>query len=200
MKIRAGQDGEFAALQEIERAAGQCFRDVGMAAIADDEPPGDRMLRGYARAGGLWVVDDEEDAGDRTGPVAYALTEPVDGCLHIEQISVHPSRSRRGIGRRLLDHLDRRAAADGLPALTLTTFADVPWNGPYYRRLGFRELPEETLPPGLRRIRRSEQEHGLDRWPRVCMRRETGGRAPSRQRGEREGGAGQERARLLPAE
>jgi hypothetical protein len=32
------------------------------------------------------------------------------------------------------------AQRHGLAALTLTTFTDVPWNMPYYERLGFRHL------------------------------------------------------------
>ena len=46
----------------------------------------------------------------------------VDGCLHVEQLSVDLGSARRGLGRTLLEHAARRAAADGLPALTLTTF------------------------------------------------------------------------------
>jgi ribosomal protein S18 acetylase RimI-like enzyme len=34
--------------------------------------------------------------------------------------------ARRGLGRTLLEHAARRAAADGRPALTLTTFEYVP--------------------------------------------------------------------------
>ncbi|MDI6412241.1 GNAT family N-acetyltransferase [Streptomyces albus] len=169
MRIRAGVPGDLGRLQEIERAAGCWFRDLGMDEIADDEPPSTASLREYAEAGGLWVVTD----GAEDAPVAYALTEPVDGCLHVEQISVHPGHARRGIGRALLAELADRAAADGLPALTLTTFTDVPWNAPYYARLGFRTLEEDALTPGLRRIREREAAAGLDRWPRVCMRRET---------------------------
>lgn len=58
--------------------------------------------------------------------------------------------------------------ASGVPAPTLTTFTDVP----YYRRCGFRTPAEDELGPGLREIRRQEAAHGLDRWPRVCMRRD----------------------------
>ncbi|MBO8184258.1 GNAT family N-acetyltransferase [Streptomyces spirodelae] len=170
MRIRAGTAREFGRLQAIERAAGRWFRDLGMDEIADDEPPSVQCLREYAEADGLWVVT--EAAG---GPaVAYALTEPVDGCLHIEQLSVHPDQARRGIGRSLLDHLADRAAAGRMPALTLTTFTDVPWNAPYYARLGFRTLDTRELSPGLREIRARESTAGLDRWPRVCMRREVG--------------------------
>jgi hypothetical protein len=55
--------------------------------------------------------------------------------------------------------------------VTLTTFADVPWNAPYYRRLGFADVPPGAQGPGLRRLRAHEAEVGLDRWPRVAMAR-----------------------------
>lgn len=93
----------------------------------------------------------------------------MDGALHIEQVSVHPGHARRGIGRALIEHL---AAGTDAPALTLTTFTEVPWNAPYYARCGFRPLAAGEVTPGLREIRRREAEHGLDRWPRLCMRRE----------------------------
>jgi hypothetical protein len=48
----------------------------------------------------------------------------------------------------------------------------VPWNGPYYARCGFVTLDDSDVTPGLRAIRRREAAHGLDRWPRVCMRRD----------------------------
>jgi hypothetical protein len=60
-----------------------------------------------------------------------------------------------------------------LPALTLSTFRNVAFNGPYYARLGFRELAELT--PGLVEIQREETAMGLDPAERVFMRRETEG-------------------------
>ncbi|HEV7934604.1 MAG TPA: GNAT family N-acetyltransferase [Actinomadura sp.] len=166
MRIRSASIEELPFLQDIERAAGQCFRGIGMPEIADDDPlPLDELAR-YQRAGLAWV------AVDGTGrPVAYLIAEPVDGDLHVEQVSVHPGSARRRVGRSLLDHLASRAAADGIPALTLTAFAQVPWNAPYYARCGFRRLERSALTPGLRAIREREAAHGLDRWPRVCMRR-----------------------------
>jgi GNAT superfamily N-acetyltransferase len=169
IRIRPARPDDLPLLQDLERAAGRCFRDIGMPEIADDEPlPIDELAR-YQRAGLAWVA--LRDEPDR--PVAYLLAEPVDGCLHVEQASVHPDSARRGVGRALLDHLADRAVGDGMRALTLTTFADVPWNAPYYeRRCGFERLREDELTPGLRAIRQREAEHGLDRWARVCMRRD----------------------------
>ncbi|WP_230534778.1 GNAT family N-acetyltransferase [Streptomyces griseomycini] len=124
-----------------------------------------RHLERHRRAGRCWVAADERDR-----PAGYLIAEPVDGALHVEQVSVHPRAARRGVGRALLAHAARCAREEGLTALTLTTFAEVPWNAPYYARLGFRTLAGPDLTPGLRRIRAEESGHGLDRWPRVCMR------------------------------
>ncbi|WP_420081834.1 GNAT family N-acetyltransferase [Streptomyces sp. JL4002] len=159
---------ELTALQDIERAAGLCFREVGMPEIADDEPPTTAELAAHRAAGLAWTAVDAADT-----PVAYLLAERVEeGSLHVEQVSVHPDHARRGIGRSLLEHLARYAVGEGAAALTLTTFAEVPWNAPYYTRCGFRLVEEHELTPGLRRIRAREAAHGLDRWPRVCMRRD----------------------------
>ncbi|MFI8276599.1 GNAT family N-acetyltransferase [Streptomyces sp. NPDC085929] len=166
MRIRAVHIDELPLLQAIERAAGECFRGIGMPEIADDEPlPLDELAR-YQRAGLAWVAVTEADA-----PLAYLIADRIDGNLHIEQVSVHPDGARRRIGRSLLEHLEARAAADSIPALTLTTFEDVPWNAPYYARCGFERVAEGELSPGLKDIRDREAEHGLDRWPRICMRR-----------------------------
>ncbi|MFJ8078609.1 GNAT family N-acetyltransferase [Streptomyces sp. NPDC096176] len=166
MRIRAVLLNELPALQDIERAAGQCFRDIGMPEIADDEPLSLSELARYQQTGLAWVAVDDADV-----PVAYLIADRVDGNLHVEQVSVHPDNARRGIGRLLLDHLAHSATGEGMPALTLTTFTDVPWNAAYYTRCGFQPMNDSDVPPGLRRIRENEAAHGLDRWPRTCMRR-----------------------------
>lgn len=167
MHIRAASVDDLSRLRDIERAAGRVFHDVGMPEIADDEPPSIAALDRYRAAGRAWVAVHPTDL-----PAAYLIAEPVDGNLHVEQVSVHPDSARRGVGRALLDHLAAEALAAGAPALTLTTFAQVPWNAPYYERCGFRTLAEAELTPGLRAVRDREAAHGLDRWPRVCQRRD----------------------------
>jgi ribosomal protein S18 acetylase RimI-like enzyme len=167
MRIRPAAVEELDVLRDIETAAGECFRDVGMPQIADDEPFPLGVLAGYQRAGRAWVAVDGTDR-----PIGYLLTDPVDGNVHVEQVSVHPDHARRGVGRSLLDHAAHRAAADGVRALTLTAFAEVPWNAPYYLRCGFRVVDESEWSPGLHAIREREAEHGLNRWPRVVMRRD----------------------------
>lgn len=166
---REARAADLAELVEIERAAGETFRLLGMDLVADDDPGSVEDLMPYAEERRAFVA---VDAGDR--PVAYLLLDIVDGNGHVEQASVHPAYARRGIGRQLFDLAARWAAARGLPALTLTTYVDVPWNGPYYRRLGFHYIPADEETSGLRRLRAREHAGGLDAWPRACMRREVG--------------------------
>lgn len=165
-RVRAAGVDDLPRLQDIERAAGGLFRAVGMDLVADDQPLPLDELRVFADVGRAWVAE-------REGAVAgYLLAAVVDGCAHVEQVSVDPSHARRRVGAALVEHLDGWARDRGLPALTLTTYLAVPWNGPYYEALGFRPLADDEVTPGLRELRRREAEHGLDRWPRGCLRRE----------------------------
>ncbi|WP_447040914.1 GNAT family N-acetyltransferase [Streptomyces sp. DSM 118878] len=176
IRIRPAATSDLPSLQDIERAAGEPFRALGMAAIADDEPPTVEELERFRAAGRAWVAVDVDDGGDDGSggtPIAYVISETLDSrSEHIEQVSVHPRAARRGVGRALIEHVAALARAQGRTALTLTTFTDVPWNAPYYARIGFRPLPEAELTPALRAIRAHEAELGLDQWPRLCMRRD----------------------------
>jgi GNAT superfamily N-acetyltransferase len=135
-----------------------------MDAVANDDLPTVEELRGYLQLGRGWVAVDDDDV-----PIGYLIADVVDNEAHIEQVSVSPSWSRRGIGRALIDRAALWAAGQRLTAITLTTFTDVAWNGPYYERLGFRYLPEERIGPELKAIRGQEASKGLDTWPRACM-------------------------------
>jgi GNAT superfamily N-acetyltransferase len=164
--IRPAAERDLPVLRDVERAAGEGFREIGMAPVADDDPPTIETLRGYVAAGRAWVTEE----GGRV--VAYLIADLVDGNVHVEQVSVHPDHAHHGHGRALLEHLARWSVDRGYRAMTLTTFTDVPWNGPYYVRCGFRRLDDDEVTPELRVLRAREAEHGLDRWPRACMRRD----------------------------
>ena len=86
-------------------------------------------------------------------------------------MSVEPGYQGQGLGRALINGVERWAAAEGLEAVTLTTFAEVPWNRLLHEHLGFRVLGEEELSPGLHTLRNDEAAHRLDPELRVCMRK-----------------------------
>nr|WP_187702042.1 GNAT family N-acetyltransferase [Dietzia sp. CQ4] len=154
-------------VQGIERSAGAPFAEIGMSVVAEDVPPSIDSLREFVQNGRAWVSTDGSDR-----PVAYLLADVIDTNAHLDQVSVHSDFMHRGIGTVLLNHMIRWARECSLPAVTLTTYTDVPWNGPYYERHGFRYLTENEETPGLKAIRAAEIAHGLDQWPRACMRRE----------------------------
>jgi GNAT superfamily N-acetyltransferase len=162
--IRTAGPDELEVLRSIEVEAGRLFADIGMASVADDPPLSVGELAAYQRQGRAWVY-----AEPGAEPVGYLLAGRVDVNAHIDQVSVHPSSARHGIGRRLIDHLCRWARDEGRPAVTLTTYAAVPWNAPYYRRCGFRIMDQDEMGPELVGLRRAEQARGLDTEPRVAM-------------------------------
>ena len=168
--VRPARAADLPRLADLERAAGERFRALGMAAVADDEPPAPAALQAYLDRGAAWVA-----AGPDDRPLGYLLLVEVDGVPHVEQVSVHPSAAGRGLGRALVEVAVEHARAGGADRVTLTTFADVPWNAPWYRRLGFAEVPPDEQGPGLRAVRAHEAATGLDRWPRVAMARSLAG-------------------------
>jgi GNAT superfamily N-acetyltransferase len=164
--IRAPRRDELEALVAIEREAGALFATVGMPEIAHDDPGSGAELEPFRGGGRAWVA---VDAVNR--PVAYPLSSVVDGCAHIEQVSVAPTHARRGLGAALVEHLAAVAAGEGSPAVTLTTFRDVPWNAPYYERLGFRVVAPADHGPELAALVAEEARRIPGDAPRVAMRR-----------------------------
>ncbi|WP_026871009.1 GNAT family N-acetyltransferase [Inquilinus limosus] len=165
-RIRPGRPDEVETVRAIEVAAASQFRGIGLPQIAAFEPAEREEVLLRAREGRLLVT---VDAADR--PVAFALFGEIDGTLHIEELDVHPDHARRGLGAALIDRIEAVARDQGVPELTLSTFRDVPWNAPYYSRLGFTPMRDEELGPGLAAIRDMIAARGIDIIPRLCMRR-----------------------------
>jgi GNAT superfamily N-acetyltransferase len=163
--IRAAAPADVPALADLEVRAGEPFRSIGLGAVADSPPPEPDGLLAHVHAGTAWVAELDGSV------VGYAIAGVVDGDGHIDQVSVLPEVQGRGIGRSLVQAVLDWSRREGHHAVTLTTFMDVPWNGPWYERLGFRFLHDEELGPQLQGIRRRERAAGLDLRPRAAMRR-----------------------------
>jgi len=165
--IRAPRADELETLRDIEWAAGTLFADIGMPEIAADEPAGVEVLAEYVHDGRAWVATDENDT-----PIGYAIVDVVDDLAHLEQLSVRPEHGRTGVGKALLDEVERWAEQQRREAVTLTTFEAVPWNAPYYAKHGFRTMRDEEIGPELTALRAHEAGQGLDPDARVCMRKD----------------------------
>ena len=166
--IRPADPGDVAAFQAIEVDAGERFRPLGFDAIADDDPPAASELLDHIATGRAWAATVDGQV------VGYATASIVDGEGHLDQVSVAVGAAGHGVGRRLIDHVLAWSAQLGHHAVTLTTFRDVPFNGPYYARLGFVEIPDAALGPELAAIRAHERAT-IEVAPRIAMRRISGG-------------------------
>jgi GNAT superfamily N-acetyltransferase len=162
--IRAARESELPLISALEKSGDQLFRAAGLDRIADAPAPEPDAYRPALEDGRLLVAVDERDA-----PHGFIRLEMLDGGPHVEQVSVHPDYAGRGIGASLLAAAEQVARARGHRRMTLTTFRDVPWNGPYYTRLGWSALPAADLPPELAAARQHERDLGLDEWPRQAM-------------------------------
>jgi GNAT superfamily N-acetyltransferase len=125
-EIRPARIGDLVRLPEIERRSDILFDELGIGPLP---PPGSVT----ELASALVVLV----AGD---PVqGFARIEALAGAAHLEQLAVDPSAMRQGTGRALL-----RAACDwaqdGYDEITLVTYRDIPWNGPFYASEGFVEI------------------------------------------------------------
>ncbi len=167
--IRAATAADSAVLREIEVDAGARFATVGLADVAAHDPFSTAELEAYAAAGRSWVATDDTGA-----VVGYAVADVLDGCGHLEQVSVRPDAQGAGVGRALVDAVLAWARAARYPAVTLTTFTDVEWNAPLYAHLGFGALAPGEIGPELAARVDEETRHGLDPERRVCMRRAVG--------------------------
>lgn len=165
-EIRVARQGDIPALLAADRAASELFRPTGlipgMSAIPESVPVD--VLSRSIENGLVLVVADQE------GPVGFALCQVRPPVLYLDQISVDPAHGRRGIGRALMIALFPLAESRGADAVILSTFRDVPWNGPFYASLGFKEIPRRRMTDWMFEIEAMQAEE-LDVTKRCFMRR-----------------------------
>ena len=156
--VRPAREDDLVRLADIERAADEMFATIGIEGL----PPAPSTDE-YAGAAAVLV------AGDPA--VGFARLELKAGEAYLDQLSVHPSAMRQGIGTALLEAAVTWATEHGHDSIFLATFRDVAWNAPFYARHGFVETVATT--PGMREVEEHERALRMDRFgPRVLMRRD----------------------------
>jgi GNAT superfamily N-acetyltransferase len=156
---------ELAVLARIERAAAELFSGwVAPDGTAYTVPL--PVLEEAQRAGRLFVATDERDQ-----PIGFAVVMLLDGEPHLEELDVLPEHGKQGHGSGLIEAVCAWAKAAGYASVTLSTYSHVPFNAPFYRRRGFRDVAEQERTPALNRLREIERRKGLQLGQRVLMRR-----------------------------
>ena len=143
MIVRTGESDDTPALQVIEKKARAVYASLPGFEFVATSPPiaADRLISGTT-----FVAEVSKSL------VGFALVQPMDGTLYLANISVLPEASNRGVGARLLERVIAYARARHATAVTLTTFRVPPWTGPWFRRHGFKTMPESEVGAGLQAI------------------------------------------------
>ena len=173
VRIRPAEPQDIAALEEIELAADRLL--VERFRAQDWPPPATAAER--AAHDGYVLVAEVVDSRRAAHPARSALTVvgfvhvlQIDGDGHLEQLSVHPDHGRRGIGRQLVHAALDESVRRGNQRITLRTYAEVPWNAPFYATCGFAVSTPDT--PFLESLVSIEHALGLDAYgTRVQMTR-----------------------------
>ncbi|MGF6149177.1 GNAT family N-acetyltransferase [Pseudomonas fluorescens] len=166
ISLRRAQFNDASALPAVERSAAALFRnDPELAWLADAPVTSfEQHLRAIESAQ-VWVAEMANGS-----IVGFLSAHTADTELHIQEISVCSGFQGQGLGRRLLQTALEYARQNGLTALTLTTFRELPWNEPFYQRLGFETLAFSDLDQRLQAVLEAEITHGLPGARRCAMR------------------------------
>jgi len=166
ISIREAAAADIQAMRAAEQRAGEIFRTVGYDFCADG-PNRDPEEHQRVIDNGVTYV-----ACRPSGEIiAFAMVEPLDGEAHLLEIDVVPEFQKNGLARRLIALGQDWALAKGFDAMTLTTYRDVPWNAPFYRRLGFVEFEPGPERKGLLETIAKEASWGFAFRPRIAMRK-----------------------------
>ena len=162
--IRPRRPEDDTYLVAAENAASALFADHGYPQLADGGFPDVASFRGMIGDGSVFVAADA-----LSNPVGYAVSLRLDDYSHLRELAVHPNHGRRGLGRALVGMVVEAARAAGRTGVGLTTFRDVPFNQPFYEKLGFAEMPSAEAPKALAQALRREVPAGIDPAKRVLM-------------------------------
>ena len=166
-RIRLARPDDIAPLPAIETAAAQLFRQSAYPWIAD-EPNGmsETLMVECQDEWRLWVATGADDR-----PIGFAAYTCLDDQVWLGELSVHPDHARRRIGAALIAAAERFYGRRGARRMTLTTFSDIPWNAPYYGRLGFSVIPSLEAESFLACQIEKELEWGVPTGSRVAMQK-----------------------------
>ena len=165
INIKLAGSEHLSAIPAIELAASAMFPEADLPVAVRYLVSENELLQEAQSEARLWVALTDE----RT-PVGFAMADIVDGGAHLDEMDVMPDFGRQGIGTRLVRTIMDWARSDKHLALTLITFRHLPWNAPFYEKMGF-EVMEPPLPgTELANLLQAESAAGIDLHKRVCMK------------------------------
>ncbi len=166
MIIRSAATEDFTVLPALEMDAARAFTAIGWDEIAAMPPisEGDYLRNVTSQQVLIAELEGNADA------IGFCVLCELDQQAFIVELGVGQAFARKGVGRQLLEAAIGWARTSGYADLLLTTFADVPFNAPFYQRYGFEALLPGDEFPELARKLKSEREGILGNYARLAMR------------------------------
>ena len=162
--IRQARSTDIPLLEYVERSAAEIYRTVGLDHLLDGATVDPNLLAYMAISNTLLVAVNRWDQ-----PIGFIGGQNIVGNFHIIELSVAQSHQGKGVGKALMSAIYDQARREGYRALTLTTFRHLPWNGPWYQRLGFGEVIASDWGREYEEILDHEAQNGLDTKQRCVM-------------------------------
>ena len=163
IRLAVPEDAQL--LPAIETSAAQAFRMIAELSWLAESPPMSIARHSHLIAlSTCWVALDAENR-----PQGFLSAEHHGNDLHIYELSVMQSMQGQGTGRRLIEAAIDYARSTRLSFVTLTTFKKVPWNAPFYSRMGFQTKATKDLDQRLAAILSEEYKHGFAPKSRCAM-------------------------------
>lgn len=163
-KIQLAHKADLPILGSIEIESARRFIGTGLIDSFLDESFDQEQLSVLIESEQVWVA-----CAPGNELVGFAIASVRGSIAYLEQLDVLPDHGRRGLGSQLIAAVSAWAKSKRFDALVLSTFETIPWNAPFYERLGFRVLPVERWSDEIWQVRAAEEAHGLPVDKRVFM-------------------------------
>ena len=155
--LREATEDDKDLLATIELDAVALFKTVPELAYLGESHASPEQLSIWLSAGRIYIAEDNGKA------VGFVAAVTMDDTLYIAEISTIQEYQGKGVGLTLIstvfDWARELAAATGSkPRVSLTTYREITWNAPYYRKRGFREVEARTLGP--KHVEKMTKDHG----------------------------------------
>jgi GNAT superfamily N-acetyltransferase len=164
--IEAASTTHLRAIPKIEQEAASMFSETDLPLHIRYRVTDRKTLAEAQREGRLWVA-----LNSKQQVVGFAHVCIIDDQAHLDEMDVLPDYGRRGIGSALVKIVETWARDEGFDELTLITFRHLPWNAPFYAKLGFEMVEDDDLGEEMHDLLQQEAKAGLKIANRVCMRK-----------------------------